>query len=325
MKHILQVLSNHEAYDAIRVLEPLRKIKQSLWNRKISITFKKITDLSEQAFVGQSHAVFHGVCSTNLVNLLRTLPCPFSFATDDLQTDIPAWNPSSISPVGKRTLKWCMDHSSRLICTTQALADHFNQYETLVCPNLLDFPGYEPSSSDKVVGLFGNSHAGDIDKLDQIKHAKVVIMSNCLPLNYTHVYRDKHGLLQQKPSVPNFGLIPIERDYEKYKNTARNLRPAVGLVPLVDCPFNRCKSILKFLEYTQLSAVTVCSDVPPYSGIPDECVVKVTDDSDWDEAIFFALNHPEVGERAYEWCNANYSYENNSNQWINSYEDLSAI
>ena len=40
----------------------------------------------------------------------------------------------------------------------------------------------------------------------------------------------------------------------------------VGLSPLVDNPFNRCASDIKFLDYSGLGLLSVLSDLPPYQG-----------------------------------------------------------
>jgi GT2 family glycosyltransferase/glycosyltransferase involved in cell wall biosynthesis len=41
---------------------------------------------------------------------------------------------------------------------------------------------------------------------------------------------------------------------------------AIGLAPLVDTPFNRCKSPIKMLDYAALGLATVASDMPAYRG-----------------------------------------------------------
>jgi GT2 family glycosyltransferase/glycosyltransferase involved in cell wall biosynthesis len=41
---------------------------------------------------------------------------------------------------------------------------------------------------------------------------------------------------------------------------------AIGIAPLVDTPFNRCKSPIKMLDYAALGLATVASDMPAYRG-----------------------------------------------------------
>jgi glycosyltransferase involved in cell wall biosynthesis len=51
---------------------------------------------------------------------------------------------------------------------------------------------------------------------------------------------------------------------EQYPSTLAQFD--VGMIPLVDARFNRCKSDLKFLEYSMIGIPTVASKVAPYEG-----------------------------------------------------------
>lgn len=58
----------------------------------------------------------------------------------------------------------------------------------------------------------------------------------------------------------------IARSYAEFVRFAATLRIDVGIAPLRDTPFNRCKSDVKFQEYAALGAAGVYSDLPPYRG-----------------------------------------------------------
>jgi hypothetical protein len=90
---------------------------------------------------------------------------------------------------------------------------------------------------------------------------------------------------------------------------------------LEDNVFNLAKSDLKFLEYLQLGAISVCSNVGAVGNIPDECVVKVGDN--WDEAIEHAFdNRSNIYNNAYDWAMDNRSYEKQSELWIEAYREI---
>ena len=57
----------------------------------------------------------------------------------------------------------------------------------------------------------------------------------------------------------------------------------IGLCPLLDTPFNRCKSALKFYEYAACGSATVASAVPPYDREVQPVVPN--DATDWIEAL----------------------------------------
>lgn len=58
------------------------------------------------------------------------------------------------------------------------------------------------------------------------------------------------------------------QSYSEYAREAAELNLDIGIAPLIDSEFNRCKSLIKHLEYGALGLVGVYSDVDPYhSGV----------------------------------------------------------
>ena len=58
--------------------------------------------------------------------------------------------------------------------------------------------------------------------------------------------------------------LPYETDYALYRRTMGELRWDVGLAPLPDTPFHRCKHYNKFIEYASFGIAGVYSDVDVY-------------------------------------------------------------
>ncbi len=72
----------------------------------------------------------------------------------------------------------------------------------------------------------------------------------------------------------------------------------LGICPLRDSPFSRCKSALKFYEYAAVGTMTVASDVEPYRG---EVSVTVPEDTDaWCDTLERYLLDPCGRERELE-------------------------
>jgi glycosyltransferase involved in cell wall biosynthesis len=74
--------------------------------------------------------------------------------------------------------------------------------------------------------------------------SEFLLISNNPPFEWEHLY--------WKPTI-------------KYLETILDLKIHIGLAPLEDTYFNRCKSNLKMLEYVWCGAVPLASDVHPYS------------------------------------------------------------
>lgn len=110
------------------------------------------------------------------------------------------------------------------------------------------------------------------------------------------------SLMEQRPQLrfETFGTIEMPREllrfgervqhhtvqkgYHGFLQTLADLNWTIGLAPLVDKPFNRCKAPTKFIEYTSCGILVVASDVVPYAeAIVPGCGVLVQDN--WEVSI----------------------------------------
>jgi hypothetical protein len=80
-------------------------------------------------------------------------------------------------------------------------------------------------------------------------------------------------------------------DYTIYPQSLINMALDIGLCPLRDTPFNRCRSACKAMEYTLAGAVALASDIEPYRNEPTSILVK---DGDWEDAIELLIKHSDV-------------------------------
>lgn len=73
----------------------------------------------------------------------------------------------------------------------------------------------------------------------------------------------------------------------------------IGLSPLVDTPFNRCKSDIKCLDYFAVDAVPFVSDVTPYKTAElDSLIIKVPNEVDkWFDALASIVKDPVASRR----------------------------
>ncbi|HEY1411367.1 MAG TPA: glycosyltransferase, partial [Rhodopila sp.] len=62
--------------------------------------------------------------------------------------------------------------------------------------------------------------------------------------------------------------VSANRSYPGFVQSLTSVQPAwhIGLAPLLDTPFNRCKSALKAMDYAALGLVVLASDMPVYRG-----------------------------------------------------------
>lgn len=87
-----------------------------------------------------------------------------------------------------------------------------------------------------------------------------------------------------------------------------NLDIDIGLVPLIDHPFNWAKTCRKFQEFSILSTPTIASPVGNYLELPTDIVTFVPDNlspKSWVDTMSYLIEHPEDrktrGQKAYQY------------------------
>lgn len=72
---------------------------------------------------------------------------------------------------------------------------------------------------------------------------------------------------------------------------------SIGLAPVVDNDVTRCKSDLKWLEFTMSGAALVASDSEAYKRVPSDSIIRVGDESGFVDAIDFLLGSEKERKR----------------------------
>lgn len=168
--------------------------------------------------------------------------------------------------------KACVEMADMVTTTTDYLASKFKRHNpnVVVCPNSIDFdlwrplPRPERLRGEVRLGWFG----GDSHYVD-LKPFKDLLPKLC------HKFKNLK-IVVQAPMVPEwrefFSGIPESQlewygwsDLRYYTLFLASRHFDIGLCPLEDNDFNRCKSSIKWMEFAALGAAVVAQDIPPYS------------------------------------------------------------
>jgi glycosyltransferase involved in cell wall biosynthesis len=95
-----------------------------------------------------------------------------------------------------------------------------------------------------------------------------------------------------------------------------------GIAPLADVPLNRCKSDIKFLDYSLLGIPAVCSDVPAYRNTVKHMstgLVTPEDPQGWRSALKYMITKPAERARmaleAYRETRATRTLQRRAHEW----------
>lgn len=179
--------------------------------------------------------------------------------------------------------------------TTETLASHLRKSNpnVLVIPNSVDAEEWTeacPAKSDDVrIGWSGgNNHFDDLAlMLDAVREVQkknrfmFVLQGICADDSIENFYESQIEQFGKAFAQTAFArsiknalqkLAGIRTEFHpfvppaEHANAVRALNLDIGLAPLLDDAFNRNKSCVKFYEYAMSGAVTVASNVLPYSA-----------------------------------------------------------
>lgn len=211
------------------------------------------------------------------------------------------------SPERLQALRENIESSDLLYVSTPELAKRFHQHGVrvpviagdLYCSVASNEIGaLEPPATGPVIGYMGT--AGHSADLAMILPAICEVMDAIPSLQF-----EVFGTIRMPPQVERFGsrvrhLAPVV-DYANFIPFLRTLGWWVGLAPLEDNTFNRCKADTKWVEYSLAGMAVVASDLPVYHrACADGAGTLAASNADWSRAVYELVHKPQEREKMIE-------------------------
>jgi len=229
-------------------------------------------------------------------------------------------------------------------CSTEFLKKEYEKINpnVVVLPNTVDpfyYPEPKKNETDIVrIGVTGSvGVTSDVEVLKPIiehyqhdPRVRLVLLS--LPPQgnneiYKKLYVDEYAFWN-KVNIEWHSFVGSDVYYE-YLNS---LKLDMVIIPRADSLFNRCKSNLKFLENSMLEIPTIGQSFStgdsPYEINPEDAkhLLLATDTASWIEQIEKLIADKElrrdIGKKAKEYVEENYSIEKNAYKWEDAYKSL---
>jgi glycosyltransferase involved in cell wall biosynthesis len=242
--------------------------------------------------------------SENILNKLLSSNKPIIYEVDDLLFDAPNYHPRRkfLETIAPKIMQF-VTFASAVTVSTEELKKRMSMYhhKIYVLPNLVDRRVWRaPSLTKRDIGRIRIGYAGSMT------HAQDLLFLEEILKRILTKYRERI-------EVRFFGYCPsrfadyqevksytYKESYLEYAQALYSLYLDIAIAPLVDNAFNRCKSNIKFLEYSCVGAVGLYSNLPPYSQcvINGQTGVLLTDDpAQWQDALEFLVNSPGIRYR----------------------------
>jgi O-antigen biosynthesis protein len=264
------------------------------------------------------------------VKLLKALKKKVVYEIDDNMWDIPVentskdfWNDEKIA-----SAETIMKECDAITTSTEPMAEILRQHNknVYIIPNYITEVNPLPKYDSVIKIGWSGSLSHNIDFNDDI----------------TRALKDIKNKYKGKVELVFCGWIPPDLTghvtfYQPvppmhYLEFLNQLRLHIGIMPCAKREFNRCKSNLKFLEYSITKTVSIASSIYPYENtITKDNGVLLQDESyeGWFSAIDRLVADTELRNRlannAYDFVRNNYLIANNIHKIEKTYQEILAL
>lgn len=318
----------------IRVAEPARQagwtvLRGNEWTQG---QMKAYPERVEQAglVVIQRDFPRHTAAYEAVIETARRLGRPVLYELDDLLLELPPAHPDYYAYLSARgPILRAMVEADAVIVSTPPLAGYAREFNpnVFVVPNYLNdawwrLRPYQERTGPLTLGYMGgHSHSYDLEVAEPA-------LLNVLA-RYPQQVRLKFWGMAPPPAfrgLPNVTWVDVGlTGYRQFVDFFLQMECDLFIAPLQDNLFNRCKSHLKFLEYSALAVPGVYSRVAPYERVvvDGENGFLAGTLQEWEERLCALIEDPELrrqmGAAAQETVRRSWLLSDHLDEWEQTY------
>lgn len=333
--------SHTSAIEVYRVLSPLREagidIIQGFKDDQVNLDS---IDQSDFILIQRDFAKEFTRYKT-IVNYARSKQKAIVYDIDDLLIDLPEIHPDRINGTFTHALLpiiQSLQESDLITVSTAKLKEILSPYNPniTVLPNCLDtnywqFKEPRLKTIDDlpiIIGYMGGgSHTPDLEYVEPVISRLLTKFEDRIQFCVWGL-KPPQSLLQ----FPQMRWIRVSTySYADFVNFFQRQEADIFIAPLVDNLFNRCKSEIKFLEYSTLGSATVASNLEPYNNIirNGENGFLANNLAEWEAYLTQLIEDRDLRYKmslnAQQTVRDDWLISNNAHRWTAAYQNLESL
>ena len=258
----------------IRLLQPLHHPTVTSEAEVVVTDARAIFDVEADIIVTQRYAIADGETADRLSAHCRRSGARLVFDLDDDLLHIPSDHPDAkaLRPRAK-VVRRMLRAADTVWLSTRGLAERLAALrpDAMVVENRLDeriWTATAPPSSDhpvRILCMGTSSHDRDFAMIEPALTRLKAEYGGRIDIGIIGM-TGRHEL---PPGLQRIGTpVSAMRSYPGFVQWLSSVQPGwhIGLAPLLDTEFNRCKSALKSIDYAALGLVVLASDMSVYRG-----------------------------------------------------------
>ncbi len=274
-----------------------------------------------------------------VITLAKSQGVPIVYDLDDLIFDLPADHPDRAIHYYTDALIPMLDTlvaADAVTASTRTLCEVLHAYHphTFHLPNYLNdllwsfqpAPQFEPTQPVTIGYMGGASHAPDLETISPVLLAVAQEYGDRIRFHFWG--GPPPASLAARPNVQ---WTELDLRYPAFAEYFSTQTCHIFIAPLQDNLFNRCKSPIKFLEYSSLGVPGVFSRIGPYAAAithgQDGYLAGTT--SEWEIFLRQLIDDPgarrAMGIRAQETVRDHWLLSAHAERWPDTYAEISVL
>jgi glycosyltransferase involved in cell wall biosynthesis len=302
------------------------------------ITLERTSKFKANIVIVQRTAVSDERIAHGLIARCKKKKIRILYEMDDNLFESPEFHVEINSQAGLlRCVRIFIKHADMITVPTVPLQNYLIKFNpnVRVIPNALDEHLWLPSRPKtfgdpdrqgrlRIIYMGTRTHQNDLFVVE-------AAMKRIMAEYGERVVLDIVGVVPQELKSDWLNIIPVPND--NYPDFVCWLREtacwSMGIAPLQHTEFNRCKSHLKFLDYSALGLATICSNITPYQEIIDNGLNGILADNtaaSWYHCIKSLIENEamriNMARQAYENLETNGTLQTQGHRWHDALVEL---